>query len=66
MSPLSKDICSAIPTTILENILKREEFQTTISHFVEVFSVTKFGKIFKKTSATTSSIGCRGFSGCSI
>jgi hypothetical protein len=32
----------------------------------EVFSGTKFGKIFKKTSATTSSIGCRGFSGCFI
>jgi hypothetical protein len=30
---------------------------------VEVFGVTKFGKIFKKTFATTSFISCGGFSG---
>jgi hypothetical protein len=37
---------------------------------VEVFSVTKFGKFFKKTFARTETIGCgsfsKGFSGCSI
>jgi hypothetical protein len=32
----------------------------------KVFSVTKFGKIFKKTSTTTSSINCGDFNGCSI
>jgi hypothetical protein len=40
-------------------------------HFVaEVFSVTRFGKIFKKTSTTTFVIPSKGFSGgfskCSI
>ena len=35
---------------------------TTRKHIVaEVYSVTKLGKIFKKTSATTSSIHCGGF-----
>jgi hypothetical protein len=34
--------------------------------FAEIFSVTKFGKNFKKAFATTSSIGCRGFNRCSI
>jgi hypothetical protein len=33
---------------------------------VEVFSVTKFGKIFKKTYVTNPSIGCRGFNKFSI
>jgi hypothetical protein len=33
---------------------------------VEVFSVTKFGKIFKKTFSTTYSIDCGALNGCSI
>jgi hypothetical protein len=40
---------------------------TTGEHLlVKIFSVTKFGKIFKKIFATTSSIDCGGFSRCFI
>jgi hypothetical protein len=55
-------------TLIFYLTLQREHLLAKV--FVEVFSVTKFDKIFKKTSATTSSIGYGGFSGgfngCSI
>jgi hypothetical protein len=34
--------------------------------FAEVFTVTRFGKICKNSSTTTSTIQSGGFSGCSI
>jgi hypothetical protein len=61
-TPLPHKISSSTQTS--QEPLQGKHLQAEV--FAEVFSVTKFGKFFKKTSATTSSIGCGGFNGCSI
>jgi len=69
--PTLLGINSAFNNNVVLNLKKRHmSFETDTLQgehlFAEVFGVKKFAKIKKKTSATTSSIGYGGFSGCSI